>query len=100
MNEKIFYGKDLLKNIKEASDKHAEYTEALKNVKNSFRKNFDKNTLTQIEDCYSKLAYDEQVCQMRDFVNKVNNGNFDENDIEIFKMLIEPYLEEIYERIE
>lgn len=100
MKEHIFFDEKLLKQLKRTHKSHTEYTEDNSALKDLFRKNINRPTLGTMVEVICKYGYDDEKDSVRKFQNKVNSGNYDDNDIEIFKGIIEEYQTQIMEALE
>ena len=56
-------------------------------------------TLECIQDVIKDLGFDNEKELLDDFLNKVHAGNYDDNDVESFKELVEPYMDQIMKKL-
>uniref|UniRef100_UPI003FEEC397 hypothetical protein n=1 Tax=Roseburia sp. TaxID=2049040 RepID=UPI003FEEC397 len=100
MKAEDFFGKDLNKALNKSRKSHASFEDNNKVMKREFKKTFNAKTLQKITEIVDEAgAFDHEKDQLKNFVKKVNAGNFDDSDVDIFKEVIRPYMDRISEEL-
>lgn len=93
------FGKDLIKKLSKTHKSHANFSTDNREMKKAFKERINKPMLKCISDTIHKFGYDEEKNEINNFYDKVNSGNYDDADVEAFKELIEPYMDQIKEKL-
>lgn len=95
MKDISLMNKQMQKKLEKTHKSHACYTQQNAELKALFRANFPRDTLITIQNVIEVGGYDKDKEKMKSFFDKVNTENYDDNDIEGFKLLIKPYTQAI-----
>lgn len=95
-----FFTDDLLKQLKKTSKSHSKFTNENNALKSKFRTCINPPTLGTIVSVVCKFGYKDEQKKIKAFSQKVESGNFDDVDIELFKNIIESYKSQIMNELE
>lgn len=97
--KKELFSKELDKILKKTHDTHVAFNVSNKKMKSIFQQNFNKKTLGCVYEVVDKIGYDVEKDGVKAFLDKVDSGNYDDNDVEMFKARIEPYIDQIMKKL-
>lgn len=98
MGETLFT-KELDRELKKTKEAHVTFVKNNRDMKIAFKKVFTKKTLECIFEVINAQGFDDEKINMKEFILKVDSGNYDDNDVEIFKEVIAPYIDDILDTL-
>lgn len=99
MKSDELFGKDLLKKLSKTHKSHSTFSSDNREMKRAFKERINRPTLDCISSVIHNFGFDEEKDEIKNFYEKVNSGNYDDADVEAFKELIEPYMDQIKEKL-
>lgn len=93
------FGKDLIKKLNKTHKSHSSFTQDNMEMKQLFKTIFNKRVISCIAEVVDEIGYKEEKETYEEFYQKLDSGNYDDNDVEIFKNLVIPHIDQIMERL-